>query len=91
MSNKPHVHAALIKAWADGVEIQLYNTWKEWEDDTCPSWNPTRSYRIKPQPKPDRCVAYFPAPGCGLGPNLPNLIATFDGETGALKSAEVIK
>lgn len=95
MSNKPHVHAELIKAWADGAEIQYKNLtggeWITFSKTESPCWDPLRCYRIKPQPKPDRRVTYFPAPGCGLGPNLPNLIATFDGETGALKSAEVIK
>jgi hypothetical protein len=44
---KPHKHADLIKAWADGAEIE----WKDrdgfWEVGE-PSWNVDSEYRIKP-------------------------------------------
>jgi len=46
--NKPHKHAALIKAWADGAEIQYREhgdvPWK----DTEPAWVIRYQYRIKP-------------------------------------------
>lgn len=55
-------------------------------------------YRIKPEPKPDIVVSYFvnaigwvkyPSP---LDINMTaNMKLTFDGETGELKSAEVLK
>jgi hypothetical protein len=49
--NKPHRHAKLIKAWADGAEIE---TWSKknlvWEEITSPFWLETEEYRIKPQP-----------------------------------------
>lgn len=46
---KPHVHAELIKAWADGAEIQ---DWKGsfWQDCQYPTWNVFHLYRIKPEP-----------------------------------------
>jgi hypothetical protein len=42
-----HKHADLIKAWADGAEIQVYSG-GYWVD-TAPSWNETDQYRIKPE------------------------------------------
>ena len=101
---KPHKHAELIKAWADGAEIEERytgleeNRWYEfsgyWDADDY-------EYRIKPEPKPD-VVGY-----CHLslkedgtlgsfhifGDRTPysNFKVTFDGETGELKSAEVLK
>lgn len=47
--NKPHVHADLIKAWADGAEIQYRNRRGEWEDvGPVVSWLNNSDYRIKP-------------------------------------------
>ena len=54
---KPHKHAELIKAWADGAEIEhrcltepFFEHWHEfdgcWEGE---DWE----YRIKPEPKPE--------------------------------------
>lgn len=48
---KPHVHAEVIKAWADGAEIEYFNTvWNSWCKQTNPTWALTYQYRIKPQP-----------------------------------------
>ncbi len=44
-----HKHAALIKAWADGAEIQQEIFGGTWIDHPDPSWNPGIRYRIKPQ------------------------------------------
>ena len=52
----PHVHAELIKAWAEGAAIQRYNkTLQQWGDcdSTMLDWNPVANYRVKPEPKPD--------------------------------------
>ena len=81
VTKKPHKHAEFIKAWADGAEIEFrtHNS-IEWNRVFKGwSWDSTVicEYRIKPQPKPD--VVQF----C-------NLKLTFDGETGQLKSAEVL-
>lgn len=46
---KPHPHAALIKAWADGAKIQFFNPFnKKWEDIDEPNWL-AKKYRIKPE------------------------------------------
>lgn len=46
----PHVHADLIKAWADGAEIQFFSDGK-WFVSTgaSPSWNENMQYRITPE------------------------------------------
>ena len=106
--NKPHKHAELIKAWAEGAEIEeryqtTETTFSPWyyfdgawmEED---GWE----YRIKPEPKPDairflnqlrtRCSSgnlcweesEYQVTNCAIK-------LTFDGETGELKSAEVLK
>ena len=47
--NKPHKHCELIKAWADGAEIQRRKyASNEWVD-TDPHWNEDEEYRIKPR------------------------------------------
>lgn len=47
--NKPHKHAKLIKAWADGAEIQYKTpTCTDWNSCKEPSWIHTWEYRIKP-------------------------------------------
>ena len=131
---KPHKHAELIKAWADGAEIEyrIYSvdSWTDWKDCVEPTWitDWDFEYRIKPEPKPDvedwhpdvrfeDGVYRFDLPNgdefvivpkqdevvygnarsyenpCFLQTKLKdsNLKLTFDGETGELKDAEVIK
>ena len=88
-----HKHADLIHAWADGAQIQWKNRNGQWEDMGEPLWNENHEYRIKPEPKPD-IVMYFEVrkPYGEILPNpFHNIKATYDGETGGLKSAEVIK
>ena len=53
MCKVPHKHAELIKAWADGAEIQ-YNIGLGWKDysspQKTPSWGePCIQFRIKPK------------------------------------------
>jgi hypothetical protein len=89
----PHKHAEVIKAWADGAEIEYFNTyygcWMAMK--TQPVWDEREKYRIKPEPKPD-VVAYLEVRQVFSATQKPNhnLQVTFDGETGKLKSAEVI-
>lgn len=47
----PHVHAELIKAWADGAEIQFRNSpFNQWVDCAdAPAWCTAAEYRIKPE------------------------------------------
>jgi hypothetical protein len=102
-----HKHADLIHAWADGAKIQLLSAiYNQWEDSDHPRWREDCEYRIKPTPKPDvvRNITVEATLKCGetcgeafvqvfrSGKYLfPNLRLTFDGETGELKSAEVLK
>ena len=46
---KPHKHADLIKAWADGAEIQCYCEDYSWIDTLNPKWWGFNNYRIKPK------------------------------------------
>jgi hypothetical protein len=46
-----HKHAELIKAWADGAQIQFRNRYEEWDDAIKPSWDNDTEYRIKPEEK----------------------------------------
>lgn len=48
--NKPHRHATLIHAWADGAEIEWYDDQDGvWEYESNPSWDEDAEYRIKPE------------------------------------------
>lgn len=47
--NTPHKHAELIKAWADGAEIEYRNAEGEWYEARGPAWGPETQYRIKPE------------------------------------------
>lgn len=50
MANKPHKHAELIKAWADGAVIQYKTPPGAWVDITGltgPCWYDDTEYRIK--------------------------------------------
>ena len=91
----PHKHAELIKAWADGAEIEM-RSYQSWTLLSNPRWDSAEAeYRIKPEPKPD-LIQYYQAweDHIGLPTNVKyrtgNLKLTFDSETGALKSAEMI-
>lgn len=89
-------HKDLIIAWANGAQIQVQDAQGWWWDIGRPVWDVSSEYRIKPEPKPDvvqRCVALINNVNLhrASSANCANLKLTFDGETGALKSAEVIK
>lgn len=91
----PHRHAELIKAWADGAEIQFrYNVNIPWTDvkGVC-GWDIDCEFRIKPEPKPD--VVTYDCVGlvhdeCFFDNGKDNLKLTWCSETGKLKSAEVL-
>ncbi len=118
---QPHKHAELIKAWADGAEIQYFsNVSDEWEnyflgEDVPPLWYPNTQYRIKPEPKPDikkyipvgkhvvtdahHCngvysdFADYDVQGTGgfIYQNCGVIEITIDGETGDIKSVQLVK
>ena len=89
-----HKHADLIIEWANGAQIQHYSAIMcRWADDKNPKWDEETKFRIKPEPAPDVVVRYganklalWIEPGGDT-----NLKLTFDGETGELKAAEVMK
>ena len=92
--NKPHKHAELIKAWADGADIEI-KFYEGWRDCRPIDWNENAEFRIKPQPKPDQVV--YPQSATSWDENQKHqwfiggrLKLTFDGETGKLKKAEVL-
>jgi hypothetical protein len=101
---KPHKHAELIKAWADGAEIERYDHEdKDWLDDEQPIWYEADEYRIKPEPKTDIVKAFmleshpfgglrfYDATGFSREKDEQRIQVTFDGETGELKDAKVLK
>ena len=90
---KPHKHAELIKAWADGAEIEqacrngvgeiLWYPFKG-------TWSEYYEYRIKPEPKPDK---FYYLNGTIKWDERTEHISwkvTLD-EVGNIKSAEVLK
>ena len=46
--SKTHKHAALIKAWADGEEIEFKSEYDGWSHRPTPCWSPDEEYRINP-------------------------------------------
>lgn len=98
----PHKHAELIKAWADGAEIEKFDG-KTWREVKIPIWYPNDEYRIKPEPKPD--VVLYAATWFSETDDLhvisdrltstmtsdDNIKLTFDGETKKLIKAEVLE
>jgi len=53
MTRTPHKHAELIKAWADGAEIEIKCIDGSWGFRPNPWWSTDEEYRIKPEPKSD--------------------------------------
>jgi hypothetical protein len=91
-----HKHADLIIEWANGAQIQYYDAiMRRWDDTKNPVWNETIKFRIKPEPKPDVMVQFhavdYSVYSAMYFDRIPNLKLTFDGETGELKAAEVMK
>ena len=102
---KPHSHAAIIKAWADGAKIEVNNGQNDiWSYVEKPSWEYRNKYRVA-LPKPDvvvysRIMGKFMFTSEGLEiqqliacevKDRPNIKYTFDGEWGTLKFVELLK
>ena len=99
-----HKHAAVLRAIADGKKVQWFTSSEQWETlcyGVNPLTNPQFQWRIKPEPKPDSVhISRIALRPTSNGPQtaLVNLFDTdggkvqypFDGETGKLKSAEVL-
>ena len=46
----PHKHSKLIKLWADGAKIQVWDTYTNtWACTNNPVWHLNYEYRIKPE------------------------------------------
>ena len=104
--NKSHKHATLIRAWADGAEIEWESPDRGWVSIASPSFIDSEVYRIKPEPKPDVVLfvsIFKPCPNPGVGGYLSatssassarastdNLKLTFCGASGKLVKAEVV-
>jgi hypothetical protein len=100
-----HKHADLIKQWADGAQIQTLQGNGQWSDREHPLWADGMLYRIKPEPKADVIRNFYLESNLLLGLRFSQahtptdlrgrefncIRCTFDGETGKLKSAEVLK
>lgn len=58
---KPHKHAELIKAWADGAEVQVWDYAKGiWRSlGPYPTWDPDMEYRMKPQTRTTKRRLYI--------------------------------
>lgn len=56
----PHKHAAVIKAWADGAQIEYRppSRSKAWYDCVVPRWSMLCDYRVKPVKKSLGQIAY---------------------------------
>lgn len=96
-TKKPHIHAEVIKAWADGATIE-YRGDKHWNLVDNPLWIPTTEYRVKPEPKPDVIHTFWAMVDVKDGNCMmysrcltqPNMRLSFDGETGKLKGVEIL-
>jgi len=99
---RPHKHAELIKAWADGAEIEARfldaDGWTNWrlQEGGFIWYQSNAEYRIKPEPKED--IRMFVLVKNGYISKMSetkfstdNLILIIDGETNELKDAKVIK
>ena len=87
-----HKHYDLIVAWAEGKDIQFraYSD-SDWEDVDMngEEWYVHYIYRIKPKPDVvQTCEVSISFASFNSG--YPTVQFTFDGETGKLKSAEVL-
>ncbi len=55
--SKPHKHAALIHAWADGGEVEYRPAGSSvWQPMPTPQWSLIGDYRIKPVSKLDVAI-----------------------------------
>jgi hypothetical protein len=91
---KPHKHAELIKAWADGAVIEFKSSEFSWEVIDNPTWSPDNKYRVKETEIHDFTMIIFASPFVETSKwkeQEANLKLFFDGKTQELKHAEVLK
>jgi len=96
----PHVHAEVIKAWADGHIIEYrFEGDSTWAEIGVPQWNANTQYRVKPEVQPDITAKgqfyYDPRMtdnwDCAYTPDVNNVQFTFCGETHKLIKVELIE
>ena len=94
-ANAPQKHSALIKAWADGYEIEFKSD-DEWKLVNIPHWHEATQYRIKPTKLKDKrmeaLIVLSPHAGPLLyaaAPDEANCVLVFDGTSNKLIKAEV--
>lgn len=86
-AKKPHKHAELIKAWADGAEIEYLGCVGEWYPKSNPLWSDNMTYRIKPTPQVERSIIDISSK---LYPDIVNYVSlTF--EDGILTGVGIVK
>ena len=93
----PRKHAKLIKAWADGAVIQFRQNPGRGDWFDCNQmmivWGEDAEFRIKPQVVEDVTEELYVSRRNFMPAGnrvKPNLILTYNGNTGELKKAEVI-
>ena len=85
----PHKHAELIKAWADGADIEYFSTANQWEPMfSNMGWYGFIDYRLKPTKPKDKhmeaLIVLSPHAGPMLyaaAPDEANCVLVFDGTT----------
>ena len=88
ISKKGRPHADIIKAWADGAEIEWYDPMTNgWKFIVYPTWREDTKYRIKTTRE---LVCHINSDGEIISVGSGNLSLTFN-NNGELISAEVIK
>jgi hypothetical protein len=88
-----HKHYDCIVAWANGAKVQARSIGGDWHDFSHPNWNELHiEYRIKPEPKIDivQLRTLYKMGNDLVLDAVGNFKLTYCGETGKLKSAEVI-
>jgi hypothetical protein len=98
--NTPHPLCEILFAIANGYTVQLFDKsmptdWFDWSPQGVTPLDVYANeylWRIKPEPKPDFIEYYYVRDAGALtGVSSTRVQYTFDGETGKLKSAEVLK
>jgi hypothetical protein len=88
IQKRPRKHSELIKAWADGADVEWYDPGtKKWTPISGPPWREDAEYRIKTTRE---FVCHINSDGEIISFDSGNLSLTFN-NLGELISAEVIK
>ncbi len=94
---KPHKHAEVIKAWADGAVIEWYSEmldkWCPARPEVAPSWRVDTEYRLKPRAAREFWINLYPGrrdSAAHLTPSEADAAAHYD-RTECIKVREVIE